>query len=106
MKTAIRWVVLCVVGAAAAAPYAASAASPASNGAGDGEANVPFASEGGGADAMGRGSVAPGEPRGDGARARVAGRAAGTRAHRTVSTDAAVQTEADRAFEQRVWTAP
>ena len=106
MKTAMRrWVVL---GALAAAPYAASAMSPASNGVGDGEANVPFATVGGGAGEMGGGSVAPGQPR-DEVRGKVAGRAgraAGRRAYREARADAPAQTEADRAFEQNVWTAP
>lgn len=111
MKTAMRrWVVLCVVGAAAAAPHAANALSPASNGSGDGEANVPFATVG--ADEW-SGGVAPGQLRGDEARGKVAGRAArapGRRAYRAAPTDAPAaapaQTEADRAFEESVWTAP
>ena len=109
MKTAFRWVVMSVVGLATAAPYAANAWSPASNGVGDGEANVPFANTlASGADETGGGSVAPGQSRGDGARrvAGRAGRATGRRAYQEAPTDAAVKTEDDRAFEQQVWTAP
>ena len=112
MKTTMRrWVVLCVVGAAAAAPFAANALSPASNGVGDGEANVPFATVG--ADEWGGGSVAPGQLRGDEGRGKVAGRAgrtAGRPAYREAPADAPAdapaKTEADRAFEESVWTAP
>lgn len=107
MKTAIRWLVVGVVGVAAV-PYGASArsmsdaGSPTGNGIGDGEANVPFASS-----AAGVGE--PGHVRGGGGDARAAGRggrAAARRPYRAAPVGAAAQTDDEREFEQRVWTAP
>lgn len=72
MKAAIRVVVACAVGVAAGSS-AARAVTPASNGVGDGEANVPFASSPSGArearpaDPAGRARIDPAARRAGGA---------------------------------------
>ena len=106
MKNALRWAMVIVVGLASA-PYAAYAASPMSNGVGDGEANVPFASTPTGGGEGGR--VRPGRAR-DGARhAKVAGRsgrAAERAARSSGGADVAPRGDGDHALEQLIWTAP
>ena len=112
MRAALRWVVIGMVGGAA--PFGAHAVSPMSNGVGDGEANVPFASPlGTGADEGGRAHRDVARERSD--RRKVAGRSsrASDRGGAVDATDPpapgagpAVPRTGDDAFERQIWTAP
>ena len=114
MKAALRWVVIGMVGVTAA-PFGAYAVGPMSNGVGDGEANVPFASQGMGADEGAGRARADRAPYGADRR-KVAGRsgratdrpapADGTGSAASQGDDAAPQTGGDGTFEQMIWTAP
>jgi len=89
MRTATRWM-LCLVAAAGARVVLAQ--SPMSNGAGDGEANVPFA------------TVVPAEELGGGSGE--PGRAEPAKDAAQLARDESAAREAEAAFLTHVWTDP